>query len=352
MTDFSRLLVYSPGYEATHWGFDYPQIVDLNTALMQPTKIAVLPVFYNRPGEFSYKPEFATLDISQFDLVLFTDIEFRSQTELMTWIETTGAQHWLLSVAGLWNWETLDARTVYRPAWSFTFLQWNPPREDFPLERPFLFDCLCGTRRRHRDYVMLSLINSGLIDHSIATYRDVFVGGDIQSTPPEVQAQFPDLSVPWPYISPNLDAAWEVKENMDNSVSSIVPWEIYNRTYYSILVETLGYGDTYLMAEKIGKCLHARRLFVHFGVSGWLKQLREFGFETFGSVFDESYDTIKNDIQRWRAAFEQVIWLSQQDHSLLLQKVKPILDHNHNRLYEFRQEKFDEMRRLIESHLK
>lgn len=352
MANFSDLQVYSPGYEATHWGFDYPQIVDLTTALAQPTKIAVLPVFYDRPREFSYKPEFATIDITQFDLVLFTDIEFRSQTELVAWIETTGAKNWLLSVAGLHRNETLDSRTIYRPAWSFTFLQWNPPREDFPLERPFLFDCLCGTRRKHRDYVMLSLLNSQLLDQGIATYRDVFFGGDIQFTPEDIKAEFPGLSVPWPYVSPNLNPAWEVKENMDNSVSSIVPWEIYNRTYYSILVETLGYGDTYLMAEKIGKCLHARRLFVHFGVADWLKQLREFGFETFGSVIDETYDSIKPDIQRWRTAFEQVVWLSKQNHSKLLQKVKPILDHNHNRLYEFRQEKFDEMRRMIESHLK
>jgi hypothetical protein len=352
MISFDSLRVYSPGYDATHWGFDYPQIVDFDTALAQPHKIAVLPVFYDRVTEFSYRPEFATVNLEQFDLVLFTDIEFRPQTELIEWIETTGVQNWLLSVGGLWNHETLGARTVYRPAWSFTFLQWNPPKADFPLERPFLFDCLCGTRRRHRDYVMLSLIKSGLIDRSIVTYRDVFVGGDIQITPPEVQAEFPGMSVPWPYVSPNLDPAWEVRENISNDVSSIVPWEIYNRTWYSILVETLGFGGTYLMAEKIGKCLMARRLFVHFGVQGWLQQLRSFGFETFGSVLDESYDSIKNNVSRWHAAFEQVRYLSTQQHPSLLQKVKPLLDHNHHALFAFRERKREEMQALIYAYLK
>jgi hypothetical protein len=352
MTNFSSLRVYSPGFQATNWGFDYSQIVDLETALAQPTKIAVLPVFYNRPTEFNYRPEFANINIEQFDLVLFTDIEFRSQTELTTWIGTTGAENWLLTVGGLWKNETLDSRTVYRPAWSFTFLQWNPPRDDFPLERPWLFDCLCGTRRKHRDYVMLNLLDSKLMNQGIATYRDVFVGGDIKSTPQDVQDIFPNLSVPWPYVSPNLNPAWEVKQDMDNTVSSIVPWEIYNRTYFSILVETLGYGDTYLMAEKIGKCLHARRLFVHFGVPNWLQQLRSLGFETFGSVLDESYDDIKIDLWRWAAAFEQVKFISQQNLPALLLKVKPILDHNHYRLYALQQEKFNEMRRLVESHLK
>lgn len=351
-THYPNVKVYSPGYQAIDWGFDYSQVVDIDTALAQPTKIAVLPVYFDRPTEFSYKPEFENLQLSQFDLVLFTDIEFRKQTDLINWIDTTGAVNWLLSIGGLYANETLDPRTVYRPWWSFTFLQWNSPRDDFPLDRPYLFDCLCGSRREHRDFVMLSLEKHGLLDQGIATYRDIFIGNTFTTTPKRVADKFPGQTLTYPYVSPNLDPAWEVKQHLDNSISSIEPWEIYNRTYYSILVETLGSGDCYLMAEKIGKCLHARRLFVHFGVAHWLKKLRSFGFKTFDSILDESYDSIENDVDRWQAAFEQVRWLSQQNHTELLSKVKPILDHNHHRLYKFRQEKYAEMQRMIEPHLR
>jgi len=351
MIGLPQLHVYSPGYQATEWGFDYSEIVDLSTALAQPTRIAILPVYYNNPKNFAYKPEFDNLDLTLFDLVVFHDIEFCKQAELIDWIVTTGVKNWLLCVGGLYTHETLDPRTVYRPTWSFTFLQWTPPREDFPLERPFLFDCLCGARRDHRDYVMLALDQSGLINQSIATYRDIF-GGNNGELSWRVKKEFPEQQLRWPYVSPNLDPAWEVKEQLDNSISGIAPWEIYNRCYYSILVETLCRGDCYLMAEKIGKCLLARRLFVHFGTAHWLEKLRSFGFQTFGSVLDESYDSIEDDIKRWQAAFEQVKWLSKQNHTELLQKVKPILDHNHARLYEFREEKFNEMRAMILHHLK
>lgn len=345
--------VYSPGYDAVHWGFVHAQIVDMTTALQQPIKIACLPVYFNRPNEFSYLPEYANVDLDQWDLILFVDIEFRSQTELTQWIASTGAQHWLLSVAGLHDGEMLLPNVVYKPVWSFNFLNWSAPRTDFPLDRPFLFECLCGARRKHRDYVMLSMLESGLIDQSIVTYRDVFVGGDCTSTPPDVQEQFPSLTVPWPYVSPNLDPAWEVRPNLDNSVSGLVPWEIYNRTWYSILVETLGYGTTYLMEEKIGKCLFGRRLFVHFGQAHWVKKLRSFGFETFNSVLDEGYDDLDIiDVERYGAAFDQIRWLSQQNHPALLLKVKPILDHNHDRLFRFKIDIEARMREMILDYLK
>ena len=350
--NLAQLRVYSPGYQATEWGFDYSEIVDLPTALAQPTRIAILPVHYNDPKNFAYRPEFDNLDLTPFDLVVFHDIEFRRQTELIKWITTTGVKNWLLCVGGLYADETLDPRTVYRPTWSFTFLQWTPPRDDFPLERPFLFDCLCGARREHRDYVMLALEQSKLLNQGIATYRDIFLGGNNGPSSWRVKKEFSEATLSWPYVSPNLDPAWEVKEQLDNSISGTVPWEIYNRCYYSILVETLYQGNCYLMAEKIGKCLYARRLFVHFGAAHWLKKLRSFGFQTFDSVLDESYDSIEDDVKRWQAAFEQVKWLSKQNHTELLQKIKPMLDHNHARLYTFRQEKFDEMRAMVVSHLK
>jgi hypothetical protein len=120
-----------------------------------------------------------------------------------------------------------------------------------------------------------------------------------------------------------------------------------------VLVETLGYGTTFLMEEKIGKCLFGRRLFVHFGQAHWMRRLKSFGFETFDSILDETYDTLDIiDVERYAAAFDQVQWLSKQNHPALLQKVKPILDHNHDRLFRFKLDIEADMNQLILGHLK
>jgi len=350
--NWHNVKVYSPGYQATEWGFDYNQIVDLETALAQPQSIAVMPVFYSLPDKHEYNLEFTQLPLHLFDLVLFSDIEWHSQTELVAWIETTGITNWLLHVAGLWLDEPQHPRVIYRPAWSFNFLRWNPPRHDFPLERSFAFDCLLGARREHRDFAMLSMQKSNLLDQGIVTYRDLFVGHWIDQTPARVSQLFGDTQLDYPYVSKNLDPAWEVKQQLDNSISGLVPWEIYNRTWFSVVCETLAKERVFLSAEKMGKCFQARRLFVVFAIQGFLQRYRDWGFETFNDVIDESYDLEPDDIQRWSQAFEQVRWLCDQDLAKLLTKLQPRLDHNHNRLYEFEQEKQQELQNFIADHLK
>jgi hypothetical protein len=68
---------------------------------------------------------------------------------------------------------------------------------------------------------------------------------------------------------------------------------------------------------------------------------------------DETYDSLDIiDVERYAAAFEQVKWLSQQNHAALLQKVRPILDHNHDRLFRFKADIEANMNQLILGYLK
>ena len=64
----------------------------------------------------------------------------------------------------------------------------------------------------------------------------------------------------------------------------------YNDTKYSLVAETNDTNDEIFMTEKIWKPIIAQQPFVVHGNYLYLQRLREMGFKTFSSYFDESYD--------------------------------------------------------------
>ena len=65
-----------------------------------------------------------------------------------------------------------------------------------------------------------------------------------------------------------------------------------------------------------------------FAGRGYLANLRKLGFQTFGDIIDESYDNEHDALIRWDMAFQQIRWLAQQPQEEILDKIKPIVEHN------------------------
>jgi hypothetical protein len=163
---------------------------------------------------------------------------------------------------------------------------------------------------------------------------------------------FPEQTLNFPYVSPNLNPSWELNRTLDRSISPFIPWDIYNRCRYSIICETLGTGDCFFLSEKTAKALYAGRVFLMFSNCNFLAGLRNLGFETFGSVIDESYDANPLDFERFTRVMEQMVELSKQDYGKVMNKLQPVIEHNHNRLFELQKEKRHEMQRLLDHKLK
>ena len=108
---------------------------------------------------------------------------------------------------------------------------------------------------------------------------------------------------------------------------TLLPWQIYNDSWFSIILETHSQGHA-MVTEKSAKCLLGRRLFVNFGNPGVLKLIRDMGYQTFGSVIDESYDDIAGEAARFQAAWKQVEHLLSQDPCRVIEKILPVLEHN------------------------
>ena len=100
--------------------------------------------------------------------------------------------------------------------------------------------------------------------------------------------------------------------------------------------ETVYFGNRLHITEKTFKAIALEMPFVLMATCGSLDYMRRYGFKTFSTVFDESYDEETDDIQR----AERVIKLLKDLDSLSLKEKQqihraclPIVEHNYNHFY-------------------
>jgi len=102
----------------------------------------------------------------------------------------------------------------------------------------------------------------------------------------------------------------------------------YNETGCSIVSETNDNDTDVFMTEKIWKPIIAGQVFVVHGNYQYLKKLREIGFKTFESVFDESYDEIQDPNKRIDALAELIQKLKGSNWNVLYKQTEDIREHN------------------------
>ena len=161
-----------------------------------------------------------------------------------------------------------------------------------------------------------------------------------------------------PRLYPNVKAnkhilplRLNITKDRSNPVN-IIPddMQYFKNSYFSIVNETLYYGQnssptrtifhqlnaeysSLFLSEKTFKCLAIKHPFIIFGRPGLLKALHKLGFKTFGPFFDESYDDIIDDNERFDALFNEItrlINLSDGEWLNILKNIEPILEHNHS----------------------
>jgi hypothetical protein len=100
--------------------------------------------------------------------------------------------------------------------------------------------------------------------------------------------------------------------------------------------ETVYFGQRLHITEKTFKAIALEMPFVLIAPAGSLEYMREYGFQTFSHVFDESYDQEINDIRR----VERVVQLlkdldnlSVKERQQIHRACLPIVEHNYNHFY-------------------
>jgi len=109
--------------------------------------------------------------------------------------------------------------------------------------------------------------------------------------------------------------------------------EWYNRTQFSVVVESnigvVNDGNIFL-TEKTMKPLALKHPFITLGNAGSLRLLKSAGFETFENIFDESYDSVPNYLDRIDHVYNQVKNYNQLGYSKLTEDK---IEHNYNLFY-------------------
>lgn len=196
---------------------------------------------------------------------------------------------------------------------------------DYTSPKYKYFDALLGSPKPHRSFINDAVIQNNLQDKFILTY-----GGNWNDNEFYAKDYFiwEDDVVPKQKIIGTADYV-EYHGQLAH-LSQVIPIKVFNQTAYSIVAETDHDNTLSCFTEKIAKPLIARRLFIVFSGYKFLYNLRRMGFKTFDGIIDESYDLEINDNTRYMMAFEQIKKLCEIDQSIILEKIRPIVEHNHN----------------------
>jgi hypothetical protein len=166
--------------------------------------------------------------------------------------------------------------------------------------KPYKFLFLNGRLRPHRKYLIDGLRDNQLLDHALWTNLGSSVEMAFTSALQTNQLEPIRLLPPEYEIEravPNMQSAYShsfCKHHLFGNTwgDAIVNPACYTDTWFSVVTETIfDYPHTF-RTEKIWKPILMAHPFVVAANSGYLRDLKNAGFRTFGQLIDESYDQI------------------------------------------------------------
>jgi hypothetical protein len=147
------------------------------------------------------------------------------------------------------------------------------------------------------------------------------------STYPDIEQVLNQANLPRLFVgeeTQQMTSCW--LSNFDESADSLI----------YVPTETVYFGRRLHITEKTFKAIALEMPFVLVAPAGSLAYMRSYGFQTFGSVFDESYDDETDDITR----IEKVVKLLKDLDNLTVkerqqihQACLPAVEHNYNHFY-------------------
>jgi hypothetical protein len=120
-------------------------------------------------------------------------------------------------------------------------------------------------------------------------------------------------------------------QTVSSNESARINWNDTSQFEIQIVAETLFQTKKTYLTEKVFKPIVMEQPFILFAGPHSLKYMQEYGFQTFSSCWDESYDTIENSSERYQALIEVIKSLNampSKEFKRILQRAKIIAINN------------------------
>ena len=172
----------------------------------------------------------------------------------------------------------------------------------------------------------MSLLRDGLWDRGhISVGRFEIRRGQIQKRTYAVEALRPLMAELFPLLdrlealSPCYIGLGDRQPSGGSAEAMIIPemFEEYSSSWFSVVIETDDTSRLHRITEKPFKPLLCFHPFIVLGPIGCLRLVRDYGFETFPGLFDESYDEQTGLRARFDSVYGQVARLCRMDEAQL-----------------------------------
>jgi hypothetical protein len=232
---------------------------------------------------------------------------------------------------------------------------------DCQPHRPYEFLFLNGRLRPHRKALIDGLRDNQLLTNALWTNLgshvemaftselDTLATETIRLLPPDYE-----IDRARDRLTPELCAnGGFVKHNLFNNTwgDAIVNHRCYTDTWYSLVTETIFDYPYSFRTEKIYKPILMSHPFVVAANRGYLRDLRDAGFQTFDSVIDESYDQIDCPTTRIKRIIETVRSISRDGAEHFWEASRDICKYNQQHLVEYNQQQRTQLPLQLEQFL-
>ena len=201
----------------------------------------------------------------------------------------------------------------------------------YSTNRPYKFLFLNGRARKHRRQLLEKL--SPLLDQAIWSNLDHTYNNPIKLLDPKYEFNFYQKNTASTYSG---FAKYELFNNEWGEI--YLNHKPYSDTYFSLVTETVFDYPYSFRTEKIWKPIAIGHPFITVSNQGYYRDLHHLGFQTFGHVIDESFDSIENNQDRLERIAQVVEDLCRQDLASFLEQCYNICKYNQQHLAEMRQQ--------------